>query len=643
MWEGDNEEFKICLAAFFSSLRSNGRISKESSKSIYRAMHQFSEDIVRIKRQENVTKTLDTLIESSLSEVLPEVTTMVYQIGENAREEYLVDCVKILRQELQNPNVTKKASSVNLSYIVKHVYKKHGVDPDNPPPEWRCIDVASDGVTPAGSATWKHHVVAVSFLPCGKPYPWHVTIVNKRRGGKLQLQSVARVIVQAIKENGLKLIGHIADAQERKWIKGLASTGCAFSCEFCLMRGITLAHKVGIILPWPHVKHPPRTLASVKKHAATAKRIKQSRASKGASEKVVNKIHYKGVKERSAFADLSPGYNMIKDSPLDTMHLLALGMSKKIYLLIFEPGKRKKWGETKRKTQEEIARLERQTKSIDDFMRTAKVPNEFGRRTREVDSSNYKASEWRYMGMYAFLYIACKILSEEEDKEYIEILQIFSYMYRVVNLDEADFSKVENEVDLDEIMERMAYLYEKNFGEENCTFNEHNFFIHLLDHRRRFGPLYKFSAWRFEDLYGQMERCYRPGTPHEGKQLFRGFFVNDLFSHRCHWKKPITVKCTAGTKSDDSLLVARGDFYRVVAVTENNDSWICKKMKAESFTTEIEGNIINWKSVGVRRLKDVSSEGEAEEETVVASTEIVGKGLIVGNLLMEAKIAWLME
>ena len=95
-------------------------------------------------------------------------------------------------------------------------------------------------------------------------------------------------------------------------------------------------------------------------------------------------IHYKGVKERSAFADLSPGYDMIKSLPVDTMHLLGLGISKKIYGLIFEPGKRKKWGEVKRLTQREVVRLERQLQSINDLMRKVRVPNEFGRRMQEV-------------------------------------------------------------------------------------------------------------------------------------------------------------------------------------------------------------------------------------------------------------------
>ncbi len=172
---------------------------------------------MKMKRQENVIRMLDTLIESSLLEVLPKVTTKVYQIGKDTREEALVDCVTIMRPQLQTPNVTKKAS-VTLSFIVEHVYKKHGVDLDNPPPEWRRIDIIFEGVTPAGSATWKHHVVAISFLPRGKPNPWHVTIYNTRPGGKLKLESIARVIVQVIKENGLIMLGHIADALERKWI-----------------------------------------------------------------------------------------------------------------------------------------------------------------------------------------------------------------------------------------------------------------------------------------------------------------------------------------------------------------------------------------------------------------------------------------
>ena len=446
--------------------------------------------------------------------------------------------------------------------------------------------------------------------------------------------------MREIKESGLIVHGHIADGLEHKWIKGLASTNCSYPCEYCMNPGCTVEHKKGILLPWPEKRYLPRTLASVKKNAAKAKRIK-SRLIGKRPEKVIDRIHHKGVKVRTPLADLSPRFDVIKQSALDTMHLMAIGMSKKIFGLIFEPSKRKRWGEEAgRLGQAESARLSRQVQSINEFMRSAKVPTEFGRRPREIDSANYKASEWRYLGMYGFIHIASSILEGEEDRERAQILLIFAFVYRVVNLDDEDFLNVEAKVDLDSLIQWMAYLYEKKYGEENCTYNEHNLFVHLMQHRRRFGPLYNFSAWRFEDLYGKIERCYRPGTPHEAKQLFRGFFITDLFSHGCHWKKTLTIKTRPGTKSDDSLVVTRVGFYRVLEPVDNQ-SWLCQKIKTEVFSTEIGNSQVNWDIVGVRRLA-VADEHEECVETI-AGTEIIGKGLIVGDLVMDAKLPWLME
>ncbi len=59
----------------------------------------------------------------------------------------------------------------------------------------------------------------------------------------------------------------------------------------------------------------------------------------------------------------------------------------------------------------------------------------------------------------------------------------------------------------------------------NATINCH-VFSHLLESRRRSGPLQQTSTEDFESTYGVLSRCYVAGTRNTNKQCFENHYIN---------------------------------------------------------------------------------------------------------------------
>ena len=62
---------------------------------------------------------------------------------------------------------------------------------------------------------------------------------------------------------------------------------------------------------------------------------------------------------------------------------------------------------------------------------------------------------------------------------------------------------------------------------EKATINVHTF-MHLLESRRRTGPLWSTSTEPFEALYAVIRRCYQSGTRNVPKQILQNFYSRDL-------------------------------------------------------------------------------------------------------------------
>ncbi len=617
--DGNDAVFKNEVGDFFASITAGGSCTKTAAQTIFQFCAKHAEDFVRAKRRGIRMKSLQHLLDRTYMRVSPAVVTDLFMMQDGVQVR--IASVEVYTKRLQEMKVVKRTSMVSLQEIFSYVYRKHGVDERDPPQEWREIDFFSDGITWTTKGSWTHHVAAISFVQCGKPMPYQLHQFNPSVGGKVTVHNLLSLFVQELREMPfrVRLRWTIGDGKERKFVKGLISTNASFGCDYCYARG---RH-----LPWDEKRNrmsfPPRDAPAQPRTEMDCRRCMHRQNERfiiGGARDDFKWRRMRGIICYSPLLDVGE-FDVIKDGPPDSMHLIALGLGKDISLGILGLNK---------ENAESIQRLH----AFNRFVEKIKLPTELGRRTRAY-CSNYKACEWRFVCKFCFPWIADSDLCPDEvDKE---ILLTFSFLYRALDLNETDFARLQDRgVEIAEVLGRLQDLYEQRFGAEEFTYNEHIYFGHIIQARMNHGPLYKYSAWRYERLCGDMKDSFRPGTPHEGKQILQRTFAADHYHHSCHGDRKIRYDSQAADKRDDSIVCMGGNFFRVLGISGDGRSVRCNKIR----TAGLHSGGLDWESVFVRKIDDDETE---RRRITIDVDDITGKGVIVGNLIMECKKEWLLE
>ncbi len=116
-------------------------------------------------------------------------------------------------------------------------------------------------------------------------------------------------------------------------------------------------------------------------------------------------------------------------------------------------------------------------------------------------------------------------------------MTVFTFLARLYHYDDETLLRVEQELSRRQVtLEMLHLLFYREFMKGFCTktqvkakkatINVH-VMLHLLESRRRSGPLYLTSAEPFESLYAVLRRCFRAGTRNTTKQIFENFYMRD--------------------------------------------------------------------------------------------------------------------
>ena len=114
---------------------------------------------------------------------------------------------------------------------------------------------------------------------------------------------------------------------------------------------------------------------------------------------------------------------------------------------------------------------------------------------------------------------------------YSFLLRLYHEEDEVLHAVEADLQQTSNAT-LEDIHDLFYIEYEMGFCRIKTskgkamrpTINVH-VFQHLLESRRRTGPLQRTSTESFEALYSVLRRCYRAGTKNTPKQAFENHYM----------------------------------------------------------------------------------------------------------------------
>ncbi len=117
-------------------------------------------------------------------------------------------------------------------------------------------------------------------------------------------------------------------------------------------------------------------------------------------------------------------------------------------------------------------------------------------------------------------------------------IEIYSFLVRLYHYEDNILEEAEAELrrssgmSLSDLHDLFYRCYTKGFCRQKTqkqkalrpTINIHTF-SHLLESRRRSGPVHQTSTETFESMYAVLRKCYRAGTRNTGKQAFENYYL----------------------------------------------------------------------------------------------------------------------
>ena len=466
-------------------------------------------------------------------------------------------------------------------------------------------------------------VICLRFHGCRTIFPI-VLIKITDKSYKSSAAEVFQPVISEVNHLGLTVECLVADAPARAFARCQKTHAGFLSCDLCLAHGSKLVkgrepsaanpENISTGLYFPHRQNSPpcplRTMVGV--HAVMRNLEKWLRAGTDSS-----RVKLCGYTGRSPFLDL-PEFNILQDIAIDYMHLLALGIFKKLYFLCT----------TQRKSFP--ARLTSVKKYVEQWLAKQKVPRAFPRRAR-VDFGHFKASEWRAFGVL-FFPIIVEALHTHELKALRKLWLLTAFLTRAHLLDNNDLEELETKLQeegtsLVAIGRLFLTIYKETIGNKHISYNVHVFGEHLNKIRQR-GPLQETSAFDFEDAYGTILRCFKVGTSSIGKQALSNmlFLTGRTNGHICKKTLSFAPGNTTAQTRDDVVQGVDNNFYiltRQKSVTVFEASLIILEPYRPAHCPSV---IQRFGLVNVHKYNGVSA-----DETVLLdiSTDVKTKAILV--------------
>lgn len=258
----------------------------------------------------------------------------------------------------------------------------------------------------------------------------------------------------------------ICDAPARAFLKSIISHNGIDACERCCTKGIWKAGRVC----FNDFTAPPRTDQEF-------------------SQQRYEDNHQTGI------SPLSTIFGCVTGFPLDYMHLVCLGVMKRIV---------KFWKTEKTSTgrlsQVQLAQISTSLEQLN-----GQMPSEFARQPRSLKKSDrWKATEWRQFVLYTGMVVLKNVVSLSCYHHFMCLCIAMSIL-----LDEDDDFRNHYLEFAHHLLVTFVKEARRLYGETFPSYNVHSL-IHLVDDCRHFGTsLNSLSAFPYENFLGQMKKLVR--------------------------------------------------------------------------------------------------------------------------------------
>ena len=513
-------------------------------------------------------------------------------------------------------------------------------------------------MTESLSTTVSLDVYSVKFEGCKNVYA--VRIIKPYNKFKMDSREQLSSVIKDLCDNNCKITAFIGDQPKRSDAKECLSFSSWYPCEYCFAKGTKIvtnsvenqkkkdeiamqkeivAEKLNSLQQSSNQdSNEIRKLKNLeKKLAASEKQIKTKKSNivwpktsrdapprtteelREIIDKIENDIpmsidEAKGVIGRSVLFDL-PSFNYVSDAPVEYLHLVCIGITKRCVELTFKVGEARP-RITKRKLS--------LPSSFNVQIHNVKVFREFNRRIRKLDFAVYKAQEFRNLVIFFFpLILNCIEPTAKERHMWL----FLSYMIKACVIPKEEFSLALLPV-IDKCTKMFYSLYQQLFGVKNCTYSIHVGGSHLIDMRYH-GPLTCTSAFPFESFYGEIRNSFVPGTVSTLKQIMSNVLMKRiLVSHQCENEIYISEKETP-LECNNLIYCFKHSEYEIYKV-DSIDGNILSCYKVEKLVCKFdETPTLLWESIGVFKKGPL-----AEELCQVNRNDVKGKVLLVQNYLL---------
>ncbi len=391
------------------------------------------------------------------------------------------------------------------------------------------IDISMDGVPLDNSSIDVMEVLSFKKTDCVRVFPLAIHIgYGKEKDTKIMFGK----LIEELADLNVKVRFVLADSPQRAALLNVASSNGYWSCIKCEFQGEKNPSKFGAKVVWTSNSIGCKRRTH-KEWLANAKKARQFGSIKGINgETALNQL----------VSDLD------KQIPLDTFHVLYLGMVKRMVKNVLQL----------KKDGKPSAVMKEVKKLIDANLPLLHYPSEFSRDPRPIETPHYKSSEWRNLVTVAFDVVTQSLLRLHQ-RPTARVWEYFVFLVRGLQLDNNMFTDLKQAVNLHDIMSKFYKLYTKEFKPGSCAPTVHMFY-HLLDQRET-GSVAEHSTEVFESFYGLVKQSYHPGTKSMGKQIMESIYTyySSVQNHSC--QRRLRLKPKGKGKRDDSLVYTQSGFY----------------------------------------------------------------------------------
>ena len=469
------------------------------------------------------------------------------------------------------------------------------------------VILSGDDVPESKSSKRSLTVIAIAAKECfRKPLPVLVT-VSPRKNKYLTANALLTGIIEELNELEHRVVHFVADKPFRSHVSLQKQHNAYYACELCTIRGVYYnpnsdGADTDILEPRKQsggrggkMIYPPDASASMKTHDMILDIMRKIED----GERIVEDDRNLGYRGMSPLMKLRE-FDITKSLLPDYMHLVALGLVKKLFGLSFKtevPGLRSYHLKTTRLNIME---------SINSFLEELPVPQEFNRKPRPVEYAALKAEEWRNM----ILFYAVEVVELIEDNSFADLWTYFFIIVRSYSMDDEQLRNIEDNLELEEIMEKFLQLWPEVLGEWHQVYNLHAF--SHLKHVRRQAMLTFTSTFFSEGLYFLMKLGFRPGTLSIGKQAIARVCLHYSLDHKC--QKRITFKQRKEVLSTDPNCMTYerdGSMWQIVKVfPEDPQHCLAIPVSKSPHFMRCNGRSLNVAPLGVYKLQGFVQQNE---------------------------------